>query len=91
MLKGTMTCDKNEIMFQRGVNYNNLPPMWRKGSVCVWVEDEEETTGATEKEGKDGKMAKRKKKRTLRVLHEDIIKDAFWARYPWVLGDKIPT
>ena len=29
---------------------------------------------------------KRKKKRTLQVLHEDIIKDAFWARHPWVLS-----
>lgn len=30
MLKGTLTADKNEIMFQRGVNYNALPAMFRK-------------------------------------------------------------
>lgn len=106
MLKGTTTCDKNEIMFQRGVNYNNLPLMWRKGSVCVWVEEGDETTGAhgaKEENGENrvavgdaevggrGGTAKRKKKRTLQVLHEDIIKDAFWARHPCVLGDAIST
>lgn len=30
MLRGTLTADKNEIMFQRGVNYNTLPAMFRK-------------------------------------------------------------
>ncbi len=94
MLKGTMTSDKNEIMFQRGVNYNNLPPMWRKGSVCVWVEDGTDGTDGTGNEKKSGEnevgiregATKRKKKRTLQVLHEDMIKDAFWARHPWVLS-----
>ena len=111
MLKGTMTSDKNEIMFQRGVNYNNLPLMWRKGSVCVWVEEGDETNRENGKNGENGEngknvknvengaaevgvqrgTAKRKKKKTLQVLHEDIIKDAFWVRHPWVLGDEIST
>lgn len=35
-LRGTDTGMKNEIMWQRGVNYNNLPQTHRKGSVVVW-------------------------------------------------------
>lgn len=33
-LKGTVSSDKNEILFKRfGVNYNNEDEMFRKGSV----------------------------------------------------------
>lgn len=33
-LKGTVAADKNEILFSRfGINYNNEPEMFRKGSV----------------------------------------------------------
>ncbi|KAI5287382.1 hypothetical protein KEM52_001613, partial [Ascosphaera acerosa] len=33
-LKGTLAADKNEILFSRfGINYNNEPEMYRKGSV----------------------------------------------------------
>lgn len=33
-LKGTVAADKNEILFSRfGINYNNEPQMFRKGSV----------------------------------------------------------
>jgi len=35
-LRGTDTGMKNEIMWQRGVNYNNLPQVHRKGTVLVW-------------------------------------------------------
>ncbi|RZC69088.1 hypothetical protein C5167_032218 [Papaver somniferum] len=34
-LKGTQTQDKNEILFQLGVNYSDLPAIFRKGS-CVF-------------------------------------------------------
>ncbi|KAK8850597.1 hypothetical protein IAR55_004516 [Kwoniella newhampshirensis] len=35
-LQGTDSKDKNEILFsQYGINYNNVPAMYRKGSVCV--------------------------------------------------------
>lgn len=73
MLKGTLTRDKNEIMFQRGVNYNDLPEMFRKGSVWIWVYTEEE------------KQSNKKGKKELKLFHEDIIKDGFWNRYPHVL------
>lgn len=33
-LKGTVSSDKNEILFsQYGINYNNEPEIWKKGSV----------------------------------------------------------
>lgn len=33
-MKGTFSADKNEILFSRfGINYNNEPEMYRKGSV----------------------------------------------------------
>ncbi|OCF45660.1 tRNA(His) guanylyltransferase [Kwoniella heveanensis CBS 569] len=35
-LQGTDSKDKNEILFSRfGVNYNTLPAMYRKGSICL--------------------------------------------------------
>ncbi|XP_055682747.1 probable tRNA(His) guanylyltransferase [Lutzomyia longipalpis] len=35
-LRGTVASDKNELLFQRfGINYNNLPPMYRKGTVLL--------------------------------------------------------
>ena len=79
MLKGTLTCDKNEVMFQRGINYNDLPAMWRRGSTVVW----EQAERAERAEG--GDSGRRKPKRVLRVVHEDIIKNGFWTRRPWVL------
>ncbi|WWD20780.1 hypothetical protein CI109_105257 [Kwoniella shandongensis] len=35
-LQGTDSKDKNEILFsQYGINYNNIPEIYRKGSICV--------------------------------------------------------
>jgi tRNA(His) guanylyltransferase len=36
VLRGTDTGMKNEIMWQRGTNYNDLPEQHRKGSLLVW-------------------------------------------------------
>ncbi|GAA5894396.1 hypothetical protein JCM8208_006222 [Rhodotorula glutinis] len=39
-LRGTISSQKQEILFsQFGINYNNLEPMFRKGSMVIW-EDE---------------------------------------------------
>jgi tRNA(His) guanylyltransferase len=39
--QGTDSKDKNELLFSRfGINYNNLPPRFRKGSVIVRVDPE---------------------------------------------------
>ena len=35
--QGTVSSDKNEILFSEyNINYNNLPQMYRKGSVLLW-------------------------------------------------------
>ncbi|XP_047117604.1 probable tRNA(His) guanylyltransferase isoform X1 [Schistocerca piceifrons] len=35
-LRGTLTADKNEILYSEfGINYNNEPPMFRKGTVLL--------------------------------------------------------
>ncbi|WPT14432.1 Putative tRNA(His) guanylyltransferase [Picochlorum sp. SENEW3] len=78
MLRGTLTADKNEIMFQRGVNYNTLPAMFRKGSVVVWAEM------VVEQHRESGKVVQKSVKKP-QVFHEDIIGDTFWKKYPHVL------
>ena len=35
-LKGTVSSDKNELLFsQFNINYNNLPQLYRKGTVLI--------------------------------------------------------
>ncbi|KAI3973053.1 hypothetical protein MKX01_019711, partial [Papaver californicum] len=71
-LKGTQTQDKNEILFQLGVNYTELPPIFRKGS-CVFKDKVEETV----KYNEDGKPVKRLRNKVI-ADHCDIIGDKFW-------------
>jgi tRNA(His) guanylyltransferase len=75
VLQGTLTADKNELLYQRGVNYNDIPEMYRKGSTIIWVYED----GL----GQEGKRKRGKKE--LKVFHEDIIRDRFWDTYPHVL------
>ena len=38
-----MSSDKNELLFSEfGINYNNLPEMYRKGTTLVWTTVQEE-------------------------------------------------
>ena len=42
-----MSSDKNEILFSEfNINYNNLPQMYRKGSVLIWEKVREEYLNA---------------------------------------------
>jgi len=35
--QGTVSSDKNELLFSEfGINYNNLPQLYRKGTVLLW-------------------------------------------------------
>ncbi len=35
--QGTVSSDKNELLFsQFGINYNNIPAIFRKGSILIW-------------------------------------------------------
>lgn len=59
-LSGTVSSQKQELLFgQFGINYNDLEPMFRKGSILVWQNDEPEPglgagTGPQEPEGEKG-------------------------------------
>lgn len=98
-LQGTDSKEKNELLFSRfGINYNNLPPMFKKGSTLV-RRDPKSVEGiaevSTSEQANDGENQARRKVKKVRpyegttgevtVLHEDIIGDGFWNQRPWLL------
>ncbi|KJX99122.1 tRNA(His) guanylyltransferase like protein [Zymoseptoria brevis] len=95
-LKGTVSGDKNEILWKRfGMNYNAEEEIFRKGSVVYRAFDE-----VDEKGGEGGKKGdpksrsqvekERKKRAKARVVveHVDIIGDGFWEKRPYILAAK---
>ncbi|KAK4147786.1 Thg1 C terminal domain-containing protein [Dichotomopilus funicola] len=101
-LKGTYAADKNEILFSRfGINYNNEPEMYKKGSV-VFRDYELVEPGTHDTATEADNLAepvpqsktqtendkKRRAKARIVVEHLDIIKDEFWDRRPWLLSNK---
>ncbi|KAF5016190.1 hypothetical protein F66182_12210, partial [Fusarium sp. NRRL 66182] len=101
-LSGTVSSDKNEILFSRfGINYNNEEEIYKKGSVVYrqyQLEDHQPqttTTQTTESQAitelsktQQEKMRKLRRKAQVVVEHVDIIKDEFWQRRPWLLSGK---
>jgi len=72
-LKKTFSNEKNEILFSEfGINYNNLPQLYRKGTILVNQEVEEMME-------KNGQQFLRKKKKVVQYF-EDAIQDAFWEK-----------
>ncbi|KAI1342824.1 Thg1 C terminal domain-containing protein [Xylariaceae sp. FL0016] len=101
-LSGTLSADKNEILFSRfGINYNNEPEIYKKGSL-VFRDYElvepgtHDTMAAEDEQGQPAKQSKtqeekdKKSRRKAHVVveHLDIIKDDFWDRRPWLLSSK---
>ncbi|RMZ88577.1 hypothetical protein DV736_g4201, partial [Chaetothyriales sp. CBS 134916] len=94
-LQGTVASEKNEILWSRfGVNYNNEPEMYRKGSVLFReyrakdqkvVDDSIEHGGELISRTQQEKQKKAKAKSKIVVKHCDIIKDDFWNERPWLL------
>ncbi|KAL3436691.1 tRNAHis guanylyltransferase [Aspergillus tetrazonus] len=100
-LKGTLSSDKNEILFKRfGINYNNEEEIYKKGSVVYrqYQLEERKPLQAPEEEGppvqgnisksQQEKLRKLRRKAQVVVEHVDIIKDEFWERRPWILSGK---
>lgn len=102
-LKGTVAADKNEILFSEfGINYNNEPEIFRKGTVVYRAYDEDaglvdEVDGVSRNGGKAANVAsktqiekdrKRKMKARIVVEHVDIIGDGFWDAKPYILAPK---
>ncbi|MCJ1236321.1 tRNA-His guanylyltransferase [Varicellaria rhodocarpa] len=101
-LKGTISGDKNEILFSRfGINYNNEESIFKKGSVVYRnCRGDQQSAGVTylensgEVDGKGSclsktrkeKEQKRRAKAAIVIEHVDIIKDEFWETRPWLLG-----
>lgn len=104
-LKGTLSSDKNEILFKQfGMNYNNEPPICRKGSI-IYRAYSRQQNGIAESEDGVSDAAKRKKadpnsktqvekerkkrmKAEIVVEHVDIIGDAFWDARPYILAPR---
>ncbi|KAH9230002.1 hypothetical protein K456DRAFT_526000 [Colletotrichum gloeosporioides 23] len=102
VFQGTVSGDKNEILFSKfNINYNNEPEMYKKGSVIFRDYElvEPGTHNASEaadalaeptQQSKSQAEKEKKKRNKARVVieHLDIIKDDFWDRRPWLLSNK---
>ncbi|KND91265.1 tRNA(His) guanylyltransferase [Tolypocladium ophioglossoides CBS 100239] len=99
-LAGTLSADKNEILFSRfHINYNNEPEMFKKGSVIfrdlvdpdshkVAEEMDDLAEPVQQSKSQVEKDKKRRSKARVVVEHLDIIKDEFWDKRPWILSGK---
>uniref|UniRef100_A0A1B0AFI2 Probable tRNA(His) guanylyltransferase n=1 Tax=Glossina pallidipes TaxID=7398 RepID=A0A1B0AFI2_GLOPL len=74
-LRGTYAAYKNELLFSEfGINYNNLPGMFRKGTILL---------------RKQVNRTKHDISKQLIVpFHEDMISDIFWKKHSELLADK---
>ncbi len=98
-LKGTLSGDKNEILFSEfGINYNNESPIFRKGSTII--RDDTTLDTVSPQNGKEDDADIRKPRREdayrsehrvsmlfagLVVSHADIISKTFWEKNPSIL------
>ncbi|KAL7591363.1 hypothetical protein Lser_V15G31799 [Lactuca serriola] len=83
ILKGTKKQEKNEILFQQfGINYKNLPQMYRQGS-CVLKTEVEETLKIHDNEP----PVKRLQKKVIIVHSENIASRSFWNDYSCLCKD----
>ncbi|TRX94937.1 hypothetical protein FHL15_004022 [Xylaria flabelliformis] len=101
-LAGTLSADKNEILFSKfKINYNNEPEIYKKGSIIFreyeLVEPGSHNVAETidhvaepvkQSKTQDENDKKRRNKARVIIEHLDIIKDDFWDRRPWLLSNK---
>ncbi|KAF1349432.1 tRNAHis guanylyltransferase, partial [Lizonia empirigonia] len=100
-LSGTVSADKNEILFKEyGINYNNEPECFKKGTILYRdSESAKNIRDPTSNEVSGGRPTQlsrtqkdkdRKKRRKAKILmeHIDLIKDDFWEERPWILSGK---
>jgi tRNA(His) guanylyltransferase len=75
-LRGTVSSDKNEILFSEfGINYNTIPAIFRKGTILLT---------------KQIKVDGEKKKKIVIPIHDDLIKEQFWKENDELLERKSP-
>ncbi|SAL98334.1 hypothetical protein [Absidia glauca] len=75
-LKGTFSKDKNELLFSKyNVNYNNIEPIYRKGSTIIRLRQE-----VTSISPRNGEPVTRTKL-VPAAVHDDIIGQDFWDKH----------
>uniref|UniRef100_A0A0E0L513 tRNA(His) guanylyltransferase n=1 Tax=Oryza punctata TaxID=4537 RepID=A0A0E0L513_ORYPU len=75
---GTLSKDKNELLFQQfHLNYNNEPAMFRKGS-CTYRQKVEESAAA------EGRENTTRERWDVIVAHVDMGTE-FWRKHPYIL------
>lgn len=78
-LSKTVSQDKHELLFTEfGLNYNNEPDVFKKGTTIV---KEFDTSGLSQRQVE----RKMKKMGRVRVMHCDIIRDGWWDERKWIL------
>ncbi len=89
-LMGTVSSDKNELLFKEfGINYNDEPDIFKKGTVLVRdIGDDvnlmrEHTTDLSKRQVE--RLRGKLRKVTVSELHCDIIKEEFWDKRMWLL------
>lgn len=88
-LMGTVSADKNEILFsQFGINYNNEPEIYKKGTIYVRdIEEKPVSEPSSElSKGQLNRLQKRLRKSEIKELHCDIIQAQFWEARPWLFS-----
>ncbi|XP_017474903.1 PREDICTED: probable tRNA(His) guanylyltransferase [Rhagoletis zephyria] len=77
-LRGTFSADKNEMLFTKfGINYNNLPVMFRKGTVLLRKRVKTEGDGGLNRQ-------------LIVPHHDDMIREKFWKDHSELLGKYKP-
>lgn len=95
-LKGTLSSDKNELLFADfNINYNNLSELYRKGTILVRCKDADPVgdpvrgTTAAGPRGRQvtlaGNHVHSKARPSTVVLHTDLIGKQFWDEHPDLL------
>jgi len=90
-LKGTLSSDKNELLYSEfNTNYNTLPEIYRKGTVIIRTRD---SIGKKEKKKNDNNSSSSTsvENRITEILHCDIIGKQFWEERPYILNPKLYT
>ncbi|KAL7034899.1 hypothetical protein ACKWTF_008165 [Chironomus riparius] len=75
-LRGTVSSDKNELLFSEfGINYNKLPAMYRKGTILLT---------------KQIKIDESRTRKIVIPIYDDLIKEKFWKEHDELLLRKAP-
>eukprot|EP01066_Platyproteum_vivax_P005773 Platyproteum_vivax@DN17420_c0_g1_i1.p1 len=86
-LQGTCTADKNNLLFEHQINYNECPEMFKKGNILVRKKlDPEKDLEETNREATE-EFAHLcvKSSKSIHLLHVDLIHPSFWNRHPYIL------